>query len=493
MNFVELAKAFVPEIVLVVTAFAVLGADLFALKFKPNLERNTKLAGLASFGLVIAMVSLGMMLGDVETSFGETLVLNPLTIFFKMIVVGLTLLIAAVSIAEDLQRHAGEFFATLLFGAIGMTALISARELIAIFVALELTSVSLYVLTGFHKGSLRSTEAAIKYFMFGAISSAFLFFGLTYIFGATGATTLEGIATVLSESNLAESPLLIIGLLFVIVGFGFKVAVVPFHLWAPDAYEGAPTPAAAFIATGSKVASFFVLAQLVVAGLPKMEGSAFWGDFQSGWGSLLAVVAAASMIVGNCVAIVQQNVKRLLAYSSIAHAGYILIGLVAATEFGVSSVLFYLIVYSLTNLGAFGVVCALASQAGGDNLKNLNGMAKRAPFLSFLMLIFVLSLAGIPPLGGFFAKFYLFAAAVARDSEQFGLLWLVIIGIVMTAVSLYYYLIVLKHMYVMPPSAETPIEIPRPVRMALTIAAAGVVLLGLWPQGVLDWLKSILS
>jgi NADH-quinone oxidoreductase subunit N len=306
--------------------------------------------------------------------------------------------------------------------------------------------------------------------------------------------------------------------LFVIVGFGFKVAVVPFHLWAPDAYEGAPTPVTAFIATGSKVASFFVFLKVVMIAFSGLPGSAYhfglsatwrggvidWlrqlGEsfhanlyFASGWVMLLAVIAAASMILGNCVAIVQHNIKRLLAYSSIAHAGYILIGFCAATNTGATSVLFYIIVYALTNLGAFGVVAALADKAGGDDLENFDGMARKAPFLSLLMLIFILSLAGIPPLGGFFGKFYLFAAAVDRDAKTFGLLWLVVLGIFMSAVSLYYYLILLKHIYVHASRDSTPITTPTYVSVVLAVIALAVVLLGVFPEPLLALLKPLVA
>jgi NADH-quinone oxidoreductase subunit N len=292
---------------------------------------------------------------------------------------------------------------------------------------------------------------------------------------------------------MGMSPLLATGMLFALVGFGFKVAVVPFHLWAPDAYEGAPTPVTAYIATGSKVASFFVLLKVLFIGFAGLEGLAFWGHFSSGWTMLLAIMAALSMVLGNCAAIVQRNVKRMLAYSSIAHAGYIFIGLIAATRMGATSVLFYLIVYSLTNLGAFGVVAALSSRTGGDDLKDFDGMAKRAPFLSSLMLIFVLSLAGIPPLGGFFGKFYLFASAIQRDSQNFGLLWLVVLGILMSAVSLYYYLVLLKHIYVVDSKNQSRIITPTYLNVALGLVALAVVLLGVYPKPILELLNGLVA
>jgi NADH-quinone oxidoreductase subunit N len=283
------------------------------------------------------------------------------------------------------------------------------------------------------------------------------------------------------------------GLLLMLVGFGFKVAVVPFHLWAPDAYEGAPTPVTALIATGSKVASFFVLTKLVMVGFAGMPGSALWGNMASGWTLVLAIAAAASMILGNVAAIVQTNVKRLLAYSSVAHAGYIMVGLIAATKMGAVSVLFYVIVYALTNLGAFGVVAVLSHRTGGESLVDFNGMARRAPLMSLLMLVFMLSLAGIPPLGGFFGKFYLFAAAIQRDAQTFGLLWLVALGIAMSAVSLYYYLVVLKHMYVETSDAPGKVEVPPMFSVVLAILAGTVLAMGLAPERILALLNDLMT
>jgi NADH-quinone oxidoreductase subunit N len=473
------------ETTLVLVALAVLTLDLLVGRKREMAKRRELVGAVALFGLALSSVPLVWQTGLV----GETLVVNPLTVIFKFVLIVLTALTVLISVDHDVGTHVGEYFAMLIFGAIGMLLLVSTEELLTIFVALELTSISLFVLTAFHKHSLRSQEAALKYFLFGAISSAFLLFGLSYIYGLTGATHLRDIGVALAGKG--TNPLLAVGLLCVLVGLGFKVAMVPFHLWAPDAYEGAPTPVTAFIATGSKVASFFVLVKVLMIGFAGAVGSASSCGLQSGWAMVLGLAGAASMLLGNFAAIVQNNVKRLLAYSSIAHAGYILVGLVAATGTGATAVLFYVIVYAITNLGAFGVVAALASRAGGDDLEHFDGMAKRAPFLSLLMLIFILSLAGVPPLGGFFGKFYLFAAAVECDAQHFGLLWLVILGILMSAVSLYYYLILMKHIYVVPAKNDARIATPGYVNMALALCAVGVVLLGVFPEPILALLKTL--
>jgi len=515
--YYEVFRALTPEAMLVVSALVALTLDLVSLRNTERATRNRTLGTVAVLGLLASIIPLWGQLSEAPlVLLGGTLVVNELTAVFNLIILCLTLVTVLISIDFDLGRHVGEYFAILLFGAIGMMLLVSTEELITIFVAVELTSICLYVLTAVQKNTLRSQEAALKYFMFGAISSAFLLFGLSYIYGLTGTTNLREITQAIQTNS--PGPLMAVGLLFVIVGFGFKVAIVPFHLWAPDAYEGAPTPVTAFIATGSKVASFFILTKVIMLGFPVMAGSAafygfsvvwqgnlfnfvgqvwnsFWSSvhFASGWTMLLGVTAALSMILGNCAAIVQHNVKRLLAYSSIAHAGYIFVGLVAATSMGATSVLFYIIVYGLTNLGAFGVVAALAGRTGSDEMDSFDGMAQRAPYLSLLMLVFLLSLAGIPPLGGFFGKFYLFAAAVQRDAQSFGLFWLVMLGIVMSAVSLYYYLILLKHIYVLHPKQSGRIVTPTFLNVGLGLVALAVIGLGIWPGAIVELLKGLVA
>jgi NADH-quinone oxidoreductase subunit N len=488
MSYWEIVGALSPEIVLVLTAFMVLTLDLTGLRLAVLARRRQIVGTMAAMGLVVAVAPLWCLWGGGSFSLIHgTAVVNDLARLFKMVLLLLSFITVLISIDHDLGGHIGEYFATLLFGTVGMMILVSTEELLTLFVALELTSLSLYILTAFHKSALRSQEAAVKYFMFGAISSAFLLFGLSYLVGLTGTTNIRELAMA------PVSPLLSVGLIFVLVGLGFKVAVVPFHLWAPDAYEGAPTPVAAFIATGSKVASFVVLTKVLVLGFPGMAGAAFWGNFAPGWVLIIALTGAASMVLGNTVAIVQSNIKRLLAYSSIAHAGYIFVGLAAATSYGVSAVLFYVIVYVLANLGAFGVVAVLASRAGGEELKNFDGMARRSPLLSLLLLVFVLSLAGIPPLGGFFGKFYLFAAAVQRDSVNFGLLWLVVIGILMSAVSLYYYLIILKHVYVHEAPKADRLTTPRYLNYTMAAVALAVIGMGLFPEPILALLKRLVE
>ena len=358
--------------------------------------------------------------------------------------------------------------------------LVSAEDLLMIFISLELASLSLYILTAFNKRNARSSEAALKYFLFGGMSAAFLLFGFSLLYGLSGSTNLPQIAASLAGRGL--DPLLLVAIVTTVIGFGFKVAAVPFHLWAPDAYEGAPTPSAAFIASGSKVASFYILAKILTLGFAGAEGSAVWHGYVSGWTPVIAIVAVLSMLLGNLTAIVQTSVKRLLAYSAIAHAGYMLLGVLANTPSSRSALLFYVITYALTVLGAFGVVAVVEAATGGDAMANFAGLSRRAPGLSLCLLVFLLSLAGIPPLAGFIGKFFLFSSVAGADAGHLGLLWLVILAILMSAVSFYYYLRVLKQAYVLDAAENAPaIKVPPATMVALVLLAALVILLGCAP------------
>src|SRR5207245_11264225 len=313
------------------------------------------------------------------------------------------------------------------------------------------------------------------------MAAAFSLLGLSLLYGLSGATNLGQIAAALKGKGL--DPLLVLAIVMTVIGFGFKVAAVPFHLWAPDAYEGAPTSSAAFIASGSKVASFFIFAKVMMLGFAGAEGSGAWRAYAPGWVPVVAVVAAASMVLGNLTAIVQTSVRRLLAYSAIAHAGYMLLGVLSHAVASLASLVYYAVTYGLTTLGAFGVVSVVQQRAGGDRLSDFAGLSRRAPVVAFCMMIFMLSLAGIPPLAGFFGKFYLFTAAAGREPKSLGLLWLVIFAIAMSAVSLYYYLQVLNQIYVSAAPVDAPaIQSTLLSRGAIALLAFGVLLLGCAPN-----------
>jgi NADH-quinone oxidoreductase subunit N len=355
-----------------------------------------------------------------------------------------------------------------------------------IFIGMELTGLSLYVMTAFDKSDIRSAEAGLKYFLFGSMASAFTLFGLSFIYGVTGTTALAAVAQRLGAGPI--QPLLAAGIVMTLIGFAFKVAAAPFHLWAPDAYQGAPISSAAFIASASKVASFVVLGKIVIVGFGPLHGSAAWHSLVAGWSPLLAALAAFSIVLGNLVALAQTNVRRLLAYSAVAHAGYTLLGLIAAARDGFAATLFYTTIYAVTLLGAFGVVAVVRRATGGDDLANFSGLSARSPLFAACMCVFMLSLAGLPPLAGFFGKFYLFAAAF-RAGEDHGLLWLIALALFGSLISLYYYLVVLRAVFNAPVDAN-PIQPALAVsaiqRVTVGLLAATVLVLGVLPQSLLS-------
>ena len=484
VSYLELLKLAAPEAILVLTALVVLAADLLALR---GLERRIRLLVGAMIACVGCAVAIAWMLAlpDHATVLEGMLVVNPLTQFVKVALLTLTIFTLLISVDTDFTTHVGEYFALILLAAVGMMFLVSAEDILMIFVALELTSLSLYILTAFNKRNPKSAEAALKYFLFGGMSAAFLLFGLSLLYGLSGATHLGQIATAIQGPKL--DPLLVVAIVMTVIGFGFKVAAVPFHLWAPDAYQGAPVPSAAFIASGSKVAGFFIFARVMMLGFKGAEGNGSW----PGWVDVLAILAAASMLLGNLAAIVQSSVRRLLAYSAIAHAGYMLLGILPHGAQSLSALVFYVITYGLATLGAFGVVSIVEGRAGGDGLSDFAGLSRRSPVLSFCMMIFMLSLAGIPPLAGFFGKFYVFASALNADPTHLGLLWLVVLALAMSAVSLYYYLKVLKQIYIAEPAAGAgALSAPILSQAAVVLLALAVVVLGCAPNLLLGPLVS---
>src|SRR5438094_865429 len=371
--------------------------------------------------------------------------------------------------------------------------LVGSEELLMIFIGLELLGLSLYVMTAFDKTDVRSAEAGLKYLLFGSTSSAFTLFGISLIYGMSGTTGLAAISEKLATASV--QPLLAVGIVMTLVGFAFKIAAAPFHLWAPDAYQGAPVPSAAFIASGSKVASFVVLGKIVLVGFAPARGSADWHAMLAGWSPVLAVLAALSILLGNFVALAQANVRRLLAYSAVAHGGYTLLGIIAGGRDGFSATLFYTSTYAVTLVGAFAVVGVVRRESGGDDLQNFAGLAARSPFLTASMSVFLLSLAGLPPLAGFFGKFYLFSAAF-RSGANHGLLWLVTLALFGSLISLYYYLIVLKVIFQsQSPEAHLLASVAWNGLSNLTIAfaAAIVLFLGISPQFLVARILAVLQ
>ena len=372
--------------------------------------------------------------------------------------------------------RAGEYYFLILCATLGMMFMASGLDLITLFIGLETMAIAFYVLAGFLKSNPRSNEAAVKYFLLGAFSLGILLYGMSLLYGATGTTKLEGIAAALSGQDVGV--VLVLAVVLVGAGMGFKIAAVPFHMWAPDVYEGAPTPVTAFLSVGSKAASFAMLLRIFFEGLPALAAE---------WKMLFWVLAVVTMTVGNIAALTQSNLKRMLAYSSIAHAGYLLIGVVVGTARGVEAMLVYLGVYLFMQLGAFAIVTVMRrSDVIGDELKDLNGLSKRSPIAAFAMLFFMLSLGGIPPTAGFMGKMWLFGAAVDG-----GAIWLAVLAVANSAVSLYYYLRVVVFMWVNEDEpAGSPITIGPAMAVTLGVALLGTIILGVYPQALFEYAEA---
>jgi NADH-quinone oxidoreductase subunit N len=485
-SYLDLLHLVLPEVIVVITALCVLSVDLMFLRTSESRFRGPVGAILSLVGCAAAV---GWILHTPQSAnvLDGMLALNPLAQRVQVALLILTMLTVLIFIGSTFTQHVSEYLALILLATVSMMFLVTTQNLLLIFLSLELLSLSLYILTAFNKRSVRSAEAALKYFVFGGISAAFLLFGFSLLYGCSNSTNLVHIASSIQGPFL--DPLLIVAAVMTMVGLGFKVAAVPFHFWAPDVYQGAPATSAALIASGSKVAGFFIFYQVMVIGLAGAEGSSVWHGYTSGWVPVVAIAATLSMVLGNLVAILQTSVRRLLAYSAIAHAGYMLLGILSHTDQSFRALLYYAITYALTVLGAFGVVDLVEEATGGDRLSDFAGLSRQAPVPSFCMMVFMLSLAGIPPLAGFFGKFYLFSAVLNSTPRSLGLLWLIVLAVAMSAVSLYYYLKVLKCIYVSDPPTDTaPIHISVLRQVVLFLIALSVVLLGCAPNLLLQWL-----
>lgn len=465
-------RAILPEIGLVVLALIVLAYDLIWRD-----EQRRGLGWLTAGGLTIIFI-LTLVFGrpgeESELVWGGMLRYDWLGFSFALLFLfgaAITCLFA-MEIKPLGQR--GEFYLLLLISTMGMTLMASSADLIMLFLAIEVTSIPLYILAGFYKNDNKSSESGYKYFLFGALTSAIMLYGFSLLFGFTGTTNLYEITEKVVTGDLTLT--LALGtLILVMVGFGFKISAVPFHFWAPDVYEGAPTPVAGFLSTASKAAGFAVLMRVLLTAYADPEVIPYWVV-------VISALSVFTMTLGNGIAIAQTNIKRLLAYSSIAHAGYALIGVAALSELGFTSVVFYLVVYLVTNLAAFGIVAAFWRISGSDEISDYAALSRRSPALALVMLVTFLSLAGMPPFGGFVAKFFVFAAAVKT-----GLAWLAIIGVLNAIVGLYYYLIVLKVVYLYRSEDEDkPVPLTRPYTLGLTILVIGIIVLGVlfgpWAQ-----------
>ncbi|MFH1560890.1 MAG: NADH-quinone oxidoreductase subunit N [Chloroflexota bacterium] len=411
----------------------------------------------------------------------NTLVVDEFSLFFKFLVMGILALVvmSSVEYVSRIRQFQGEYYGLMIFSASGMMLLAATTDLISIYIALELTTLPLVALAAFMRDS-RSTEAGVKFLLLSAMSSAVLLYGMALTYGFTGTTQLSEIFERLGASFDATVPFgsnaLFLGVIMIVAGFGFKIAAVPFQMWVPDVYEGAPTPITAYLSVASKAAGFAVILRVFYLA---------FGELSLDWGALFAVLSAVSMTVGNLVAIAQSNIKRMLAYSTIAHAGFLMVGVAAVaarvpageTAIGPSGVLFYLVAYAATNLAAFFAIIAISSRTGSDMISSFAGMGRRAPFLAIVLAFSMVSLLGIPPTAGFIGKLYMFSAAMKSD-----LAWLVVVGVVNSAVSAYYYLRVIRVMYTAQPETEEPVPVAYAPRVALCITGLGILVLGIFPD-----------
>jgi len=469
-----------PEILVVATALLVLFLDLALPEENKRVLCWVSLAGIALSLFAVFAMGPGKISG-----FSGAVVHDGLGAFFEIVILSacaLTLLMAT-GYSEWEGTHKGEFYSLLLLSTSGMMFMAKGTDLMTIFLGLETLSIPIYVLVGFHRHRMSSIEGALKYFLLGAFASGFLLYGIALMYAATGTTKLPVLASMLVDARLAASPLLLAGVGLLLVGFAFKVSLVPFHMWTPDAYEGAPTVITAFMSAAVKAAAFAALIRVAML---------TFGSLQPVMWKILWALAVLTMTVGNLSALLQDNVKRMLAYSSIAHAGYILVGLVSGDVLGSQASLFYLLVYAFMNIGAFGVVMLIARKEDeGYDIKHLAGIGFKYPALAGLLTLFLVSLGGIPPTAGFVGKFYLFSAAVKN-----GYIWLAVIGVLNSAASIYYYLRLVVYMYMIPAEGEVPV--PRPPRIAFSLAlfasAAVVLVLGIVPRSALEFAeRSVLS
>jgi NADH-quinone oxidoreductase subunit N len=454
--------AILPEILLLV-----LGGLVLILDAVWSDEKRRNLGWVVAGGLVLTLF-LSLVLaspgGTNELLWGGMIRHDWIGFIFKMLFIFGAAITALFAMDIDALGKRGEFYLLLLVSTIGMNLMATSADLIMLYLAIETTSIPMYILAGFFKTDEKSTEAGFKYLLFGAMTSALMLYGFSLLYGFTGVTGLYDLAAIIQTGAL-NAGLLIASLLLVLVGFSFKISAFPFHFWAPDVYEGAPTPVAGFLSTASKAAGFAVLMRVLIGAFPALSEQ---------WTFLVAIIATVTMTLGNAIALAQKNIKRLLAYSSIAHAGYIMVGVVTFSELGVTSVVFYLIAYLVTNLAAFGIIVAAWRALGSDELEAYDGLSRRSPGLALAMLVAFLSLAGMPPFGGFIAKVLVFAAAVKAD-----LVWLAFVGILNSIIGLYYYLVVLKRVYLFRSEEEDkPIPISAPYRLALVVLTVGIVLLG---------------
>ena len=469
--------AIIPMLCVALAGLVVLLAEAFR-----GRGEKMPIGGLAIIGLVGAGAASILLWNRNATSFGVVTADN-FSLFVNLILVGVGILTVIFS-SQTVDRDgipAGEYYAIMLFAMVGMMLMGQATDLLVIFLALETMSIAVYILTGIRRDQQQSTEAAFKYFLLGAFASAFFLYGIAFLYGVTGSTNLDRIGSVIAAQSMSGNPMILLGVGLLIVGFAFKVAAVPFHMWSPDVYEGAPAVVTGFMSTGVKAAAVAAFVRVFLSSLEPMI---------TDWAPVLWVIAAATMILGTVVGVAQTSLKRMLAYSSVAHGGYLLAGLVAGNDVGKAAILFYLAAYALTNLGAFGVIALLGTrERANDDLRDYAGLFKSHPALAVLMTFFLLSLGGFPPTAGFIAKWYVFSAAIGS-----GYYSLAIIGVLSSVVSVFFYLRIVVMMFMTDRDARpVPAPITTMAYVGLALSLAGVLYLGVLPTAIIDFAQASIS
>ena len=456
-----------PELILVATGIVLLLTDVFSKE-----KEKSYLTYIGILGIVLSFVSLLNLWGKADISFSNMFIIDNFALFFKFLflVIGTVTFLLSPDCLDRQNTNYGEYYTLMLFCIVGMMLMVSGNDLIVVFLGLETFSIALYVLVGFFKNDSKSNEAALKYFLLGAFSSAIFLYGISFVYGIVGSVNLKVVGAFIGEHKLFHEPLLLVAMILLITGFGFKIALVPFHMWVPDVYEGAPTSVTAFMSVATKAAAFAAFLRIFFVSLHGLSIE---------WAQILWVLSVLTMTIGNIIAISQDNIKRMLAYSSIAHAGYILIGMITADEHGIASMLFYLVAYAVMNLGAFGVVIYYGWKGEENlNIPDYAGMGFRYPLLGLAMAIFMFSLAGMPPFAGFVGKFYIFRSAV-----QAGYIWLTIIAVMNSLISVYYYLRVTVMMYMKEPSGEYVALNGSPSMVfAIVVMALATLQIGIFPN-----------
>jgi len=488
----ETLKLLSPELILLITGLVVLIVDLIwrvGASDEADSASDAKMIwvpAIALVGLGAALLATILLLGTPPTVVLGMMTVDPFALFFKIIAVACVMLVvlAAVPYLKGRTRYRGEFYALIVFAALAISLASSGVDLIAIYLGMEFLSITSYVLAGYLRGDLKSNEAGVKYFLYGAVTSAAMLYGMSLLYGATGSTNLNEIATLLLTGDASLQGLAVAAIVLLLAGFSFKIVLAPFHQWAPDTYEGAPTPVTAFLSVASKAAGFAILVRVFLTALPAFR-------YGIGWQAFLMSLSIISMFLGNLIALRQKNVKRMLAYSSIAQAGYIIIGMVclspdAGGAFkGLNGSLFYLFAYLLTNLAVFTAVIAFESSTGSTEISDYRGLATRSPVLAGVMLVGLLSLAGIPGTGGFLGKFFVFGSAIQFGAWQ--TYFLAALGVLTTVIAAFYYLNVVRYMFFESVEEDAePVPVGIGLKVGLAITAAGILVVGIYPQPFLD-------